>query len=476
MRADGYCFPRAPGFRRCLVATLIALLAGQVPVSAASRTLPAANGMSIVGPWRYQSLWKALRKGRGVIVGTQSGECISGRFVYGGATYVEVSSEDGLREIPVNSIAYVVNVVDLSHARDGAIVGGLIGFGAGVALSYFTRSQTAATPSSASRRARVLDGDESSDPENGSSTSDPYSDSQSSATTGEDGSSTGADTPSESTAGSDPATGSSASSTGSDPTETGSNTYEDGQGSSSGESSGSSAGGGTSPSPTSNSSGSNSSNSNTVVYIGGQGGSSSPRPYNGTDQPAGGSSVSPAARMFFYSVGFAALGTFVGWLIGKRIRNAVPRVDYVLLSPGEAESSGRTPDQYLADKMTSGTSGNISESLLPGSSFDSERSAALFDQYAHMGRIVRLHDVLSGTITASEAREYRLFPAVRGFTQATIVAYGDSRERQGTELRYFAVVTTMRSGAPLVSLQRLAARDVVRMSTQVRLIRAGILP
>jgi len=474
MWADGYCFPRAPGFRCCLVVTLIALLAGQAPVSAASRTLPGANSMSIVGPWRYQSLWKALRRGRGVIVGTQSGECISGRFVYGGATYVEVSSEGGLREIPVNAIAYVVNVVDLSHARDGAIVGGLIGFGTGVALSYFTRSRTTAAPSSASRRARVLDGAESNDPENGSSTSDPYSDSQSSATTGEDGSSAG--TPSESTAGSDPATGSSGSSTASDPTETGSNTYEDREASSCGESSGSSAGGGTSPSPTSNSSGSNSSNSNTVVYIGGQGGSSSPRPYNGTDQPSGGSSVSPAARMFFYSVGFAALGTLVGWLIGKRIRNAVPRVDYVLLSPGEAESSGRTPDQYLADKMTSGASGNISESLLPGSSFDSERSAALFDQYAHVGRIVRLHDVLSGTITAAEAREYRLFPTVRGFTQATIVAYGDSRERQGTELRYFAVVTAIRSGAPLVSLQRLAARDVVRMSTQVRLIRAGILP
>ncbi|OQB37271.1 MAG: hypothetical protein BWY06_02452 [Candidatus Latescibacteria bacterium ADurb.Bin168] len=475
MSANGYCFPRAPGFRRCLVAALIVLMVGQVPVGAASRTLPAANGTSIVGPWRYQSLWKALRRGRGVIVGTQSGECICGRFVYGGTTYVEISSEDGLREIPVNSIAYVVNVVDLSHARDGAIVGGLIGFGAGVALSYFTRSQTTAA-SSASRRAMVLDGDESNDPENGSSTSDPYSDSQSSATTAEDGSSTGADTPSESTAGSDPATGSSGSSTASDPTETGSNTYEDGEASSSGESSGSSAGGGTSPPPTSNSSGSNSSNSNTVVYIGGQGGSSSPRPYNGTDQPSGRSSVSPAARMFFYSVGFSALGTLIGWLIGKRIRNAVPRVDYVLLSPGEAESSGRTPDQYLADKMTSGASGNISESLLPGSSFDSERSAALFDQYAHVGSIVRLHDELSGTITASEAREYRLFPAVRGFTQATIVAYGDSRERQGTELRYFAVVTTMRAGAPLVSLQRLAARDVVRMSTQVRLIRAGILP
>lgn len=212
-----------------------------------------------------------------------------------------------------------------------------------------------------------------------------------------------------------------------------------------------------------------------MVYVGGNSQSNN-RSSSGTAQPSGGSSVSPALKMFFFSVGFAALGTFVGWLVGRRIRKSVPRVDYVILSEQDKDRAERSPDQYLADLMTLPAGDQAAESLLPGSSFDSQRSATLFSQFGSAGTPVRLNGSMNATITTSDARTYRLFPTVRNFEQAMIVSCGDTRERTGSECRYLAVVTRKVGGEPLVSLQRLSPRDIVRMSTQINLIQAGILP
>ena len=469
------------------VSWLLTIVFAMQTVSCGARTpvtvLPSASRVSMISPWRYYDLWQALGRGRGVMIGTTDGRSITGAFVSGGAKTIQLNTTSGYMSVPVSDIRYLVNVLDLSHARDGAIAGGLIGLGTGFALSYMANGQSngisnpASRPAVATRIARI-----------GESEYD-YGEDESS--TGE---STAAATPNTASASGgqstisetyDTGTGASSQSSagGGDPTATGSSTYGDESASSGGSSAG---GGGTSGDVDY---GSSESSGNSVVYVNiyadnqyGSSGSSEPTSRPGTEpsQPSGGGS-SPAVRTFFYTVTFAAIGTLIGWTIGRRIKRDVPRVDYALFPANLDDQAGRTTDQYLADHVVQTDSKlRASETLLVGSGFDSPRSAAQFDQLAHDGIVIQLHEQVGSVITASSARAYGLFPTIDGFEQAVIVQVRESQggvvlERSGSERRYLAIVTRHLQGAPVISLQRMSPRDIVTLSTQIGLIHAGVL-
>ncbi len=468
------------------VSWLLAIVFAVQTVGCGARTpvtvLPSASRVSTISPWRYYDLWQALGRGRGVMIGTTDGRSIVGAFVSGGAKTIQLNTTSGYTSVPVSDIRYLVNVVDLSHARDGAIAGGLIGLGTGFALSYMANGQSSGTsnaasrPAVATRTARI------------SETDYDYGDDESSA-----GESTAAATPNTASASGgqstisdtyDSGTGASSESSagGGDPTATGSSTY--GNESSSG---GSSAGGGGTGGDVDYESSESSGNS--VVYVNiyadnryGSSGSNEPTSRPGTEpsQPSGGGS-SPAVRTFFYTVTFAAIGTLIGWTIGRRIKRDVPRVDYVLFPANLDDQAGRSTDQYLADHVIrTDPKLRVSETLLDGSGFDSPRSAAQFDQLAHDGIVIQLHEQVGSVITAASARAYGLFPTIDGFEQAVIVQVRESQggivaERSGTERRYLAVVTRHLRGTPVIALQRMSPRDIVTLSTQIGLIHAGVL-
>ncbi len=469
------------------LAWCLALLMGVQTVGCAggTRVIPYRTNVSLVSPWQYYDLWQALRLGRGILIGTTTGQLISGTFVSGGPQTVKVNTMTGARTVPGSSIRYLINVIDLSQARGGAIAGGLIGFGTGFALGYATGG---ITPTPNARPARVTqpanarvsqalsDDDQSSTGESAAAAGQSEStNSESSANTTTSASSTEAGQSSESNAatgaGAASSESSGASTSPADPTQAGSNTYQNG------ESSGGSSAGGGEPSPTTQQSGQSSGNSTVIVYIENTGGSNSRSSAGSrTDgQPSGGSSLAPAWRMLFYSVGFAALGSFIGWAVGRTKRKAVPRVDYVLFPANLGDRGNRSPDQYLADQIVVPSGEHPAETLLPGSRFDSPRSAMLFEQFAHEGTVVRLSGGLGAVITEGDARAYHLFPTVRRFTQAVIVTCGSSSERLCTECRYLAVVTSGGIQSPTVSLQRLWPRDVIRLGTQVNLMQAGVV-
>ena len=477
MGGQGWWQPRRSRTAQC-IAWSLALLMGVETLGCAggARVIPSSTHISVVSPWRYYDLWEALRRGRGVLIGTSAGATIAGKFVSGGAKTIRVSTTTGQSTIPISSIRYIINVIDLSHARDGALAGGLIGFGTGFALSYATGGTRTpnARPARAARLARASEDDKSSTGESQSTNSESSTNTTPTASSTEAGQSTQSSAGADAQAASSESSGGGSSAT-TDPTQTGSNVYEEGG------SSGSSVGGtsGDNTSPTTQQSNQSAGGSNVVVNIGATNESSSQSSTGGTAQPSGGargSSVSPAWRMFFFTVGFAALGTAIGWAIGRRMKKSVPRVDYVLFPENLANRGNTSPDQLLADQIVLPSGQSPAETLLPGSRFDSPRSAMQFDQFAHEGTIIRLADGLSGVITEADARSYHLFPTVKNFVQATIVSCGISVEMMGTECRYLAVVTSKSGGTPTVSLQRLSPRDVVRLSTQVNLIQSGIIP
>lgn len=471
---------------RWLARCLALLLGGQsFGCAGQTRVLPRRTNVALVSPWRYYDLWQALRVGRGVLIGTNDSLFVSGRFLSGGAKTVRIATMAGLRDVPIANVRYLINVIDLSQAREGAIAGAVIGLGTGFALAYSTggTTQTPATrparaePSLNQRIARASYDydDEGSSTATGNSES---TNSESSTNTTTSASSTEAGSESQSNAATG-AQGASSESSGAstsptDPTETGSNTYE--EDASSGGSS-VAGGSGSEPSPTTQQSEGSSGNSTVIVNVGTTQGSNSRSSAGSRNdgQPSGGSSVAPAWRMFYYTVGFAALGSFIGWAIGRTKRKAVPRVDYVLFPANLENQGGRSPDQYLADQIVQPSGEQPAETLLPGSAFDSPRSAMLFEQFAHQGTVVRLSGGIGGVITDADARTYRLFPAVPRFTQAIIVSCGGSAEPSGAQCRYLAVVTTGGRASPVVSLQRLSPRDVIRLGTQVNLIQAGII-
>jgi hypothetical protein len=504
---DGIAVRQSTRLLTWALAGLFVMQAAGCAGSSKVTVLPSARRVTMVSPWRYYDLWQALRAGRGVVVGTLDGRMLTGEFVSGGAKNIKLQTNEGYMAIKVQNIRYLVNVIDLSHARDGAIAGGIIGLGTGFTLSYMTqgnsRSTSSARPARQTGTARTARATEYDDDESSAGDSESTNSESSSGTTPSASSTEGGESSTGDAYDSGQGASSESSSGGGDPTETGSSTYDDGSGSSSSStggtsggayddgntgSSGSSTGGGTTGG-TGTTSGSNGSSGNSVVFVdvyaegdgGGSGSSSGPATVApGTDpgQPTGGGGgTSPAMRAFFYSMGFAALGTFVGWLIGRRLKRSVPRVDYVLFPANLDDKGGRSPDEYLADNVISEVSGfSVSESLPLGSGFDSPRSAARFDQFAHSATTIQLHDELGPIISAEDARAYGLFPTIENFHQATIVRSGDTiTERTGTEHRYLAVVTYIDQGTPIISLQRMTPRDVVTLSTQVGLIRAGIL-
>ena len=314
--------------------------------------LPSASRVSTISPWRYYDLWQALGRGRGVMSGTTDGRSLVGAFVSGGAKTIQLNTTSGYTSVPVSDIRYLVNVLDLSHARDGAVAGGLIGLGTGFALSYMANGRSSGTsnaasrPALAARTARIGESDYD------------Y---------GEDESSTG-----ESSTATTPTTAS-ASGGQSKVSETTTPVREDRankllvcvpsatvsityvEESSSG---GSSAGGGGGTGGDVDY-GSSESSGNSVVYVNiysdnryGSSGSNEPTSRPGTEpsQPSGGGS-SPAVRTFFYTITFAAIGTLIGWTIGRRIKRDVPRVDYVLFPANRDDQAGHSNDQNITDHV-----------------------------------------------------------------------------------------------------------------------------
>ena len=470
-----------------VVSWLLAVVFAVQTVGCGARTpvtvLPSASRVSTISPWRYYDLWQALGRGRGVMIGTTDGRSLVGAFVSGGAKTIQLNTTSGYTSVPVSDIRYLVNVLDLSHARDGAVAGGLIGLGTGFALSYMANGRSSGTsnaasrPALAARTARIGESDydygedESSTGESSTATTPTTASASGGQSTVSETYDTGTGGSSQSSAG------------GGDPTATGSSTY--GEESSSG---GSSAGGG---GGTGGDVGYESSESsgNSVVYVNiysdnryGSSGSNEPTSRPGTEpsQPSGGGS-SPAVRTFFYTMTFATIGTLIGWTIGRRIKRDVPRVDYVLFPANLDDQAGRSTDQYLADHVVqTDPKLRVSETLLDGSGFDSPRSAAQFDQLAHDGIVIQLHEQVGSVITAASARAYGLFPTIDGFERAVIVQVRESQggtvvERSGSERRYLAVVTRQLHGTPVIALQRMSPRDIVTLSTQIGLIHAGVL-
>jgi len=456
---------------RCVAWSLALLMAFQTSGCAGGRLIPQAH-VSMVSPWRYYDLWQALRLGRGVIVGTTMGKTTAGKFITGGPQSIEIHATDGYTSVPVSEVRYLINVLDLSRAREGTIAGGLIGLGTGLSLAYMTGGRRVAS----SATSRIVAARQADDSESSSGTGDSQStDSESSAGTTPSASNTEAGQSSVSDAGAnaDAAGGSSGgSSTSNDPTQTGSNTYSEDQRSSGGSSSGGAADGTTTQG--------SSSGSNTAMFIevndqgGSSGGSSSGGRYD-NGQPASSGGPTTAWRTVFFAVSFTAIGSFIGWMVGRHMRRQVPRVDYVLFPKNLDNRSDRSPDQYLADQITTISPEHAVELLPPGSQFDSPQSATQFDQLAHQGEVVRLGGLVGGAITRDDARMYRLFPTVDNLMQATILRCGDGAEREGRENRYLAMVVRKVGGVPTVSLQRLMPRDVIRLSTQITLVQAGIL-
>ena len=451
------------------------------------RIIPRAQRVSMISPWMYFDLWQALEVGRGVLVGTLDGRAVSGAFVSGGAKSIVLHTSEGTRAMQIRDVRYLINVLDMSHSRDGAIAGGLIGLGTGLTLAYMSNGQSSGTTAARPARATgVADGtsDESSSGESAAAGESESTNSESSAGTTPSQSSTegGSSTSSDAYDTGQGASSESSTST-SDPTTTGSSTYDDGgtQGSSGGSSTG--GGGGTGTTTTDGTSSSESSG-NSVVYVSyygedeGSTSSTSNSPATGpggtAEQPTGTRS-SPAMRALFYAVTFAAVGTFVGWLIGRSMRKKTPRVDYVLFPANLDDQAGRTPEQYLADQIVAPSTMVATETLIPGSRFDSPRSAQRFDQFAGTGKVVEVSPWVGPMIGADDARAFSLFPTIDDFQRAAIVRVDEHEERTGTEFRYIAVITHLNGGVPEITLNRLTPRDVITIATQVNLVQAGIL-
>jgi hypothetical protein len=462
---------------RAIARALVALIVLQTAGCAGRGTvpvLPSAKRVHMVSPWRYYDLWQALDAGRGILLGTRDGQHLSGMFVSGGARTIRLRTQHGPTTVAVEDIRYLVNAIDLSHARTGVIAGGILGLGTGITLSHLSSGQSGSSPAPKPAVGKAARTSDSSNSSSGESAATGESSSGSNTGTTPDASSGG------SSAGSDAyETGQGASSNSSasgDPTATGSNVY--GEGGSSQSSGGSSAGGGTSSEPAASGSSGGSSN-NTVIFVNfhsdGRSGSSAPR----TDEPpttgAGGQS-SPAVRAFFYTITFTAAGALAGWLVGRSMKRSTPRVDYILFPANLDDQASRSPEQYLADQVALPVEDmTASESLLPGSGFESARSAHQFAQFAHAGRVVSLHERVGAIITSEDARAYGLFPTVKRFERALIVRLDRIEERTGQENRYVAIVTYYDGVQPMVTLQRMTPRDVITLSTQIGLIGSGLL-
>jgi hypothetical protein len=470
---------RSDTTRRWCVWSLVALLVLQgIGCAGGGRVISTAKVTSI-SPWRYLDLWQALRVGRGVLVGMADGGHVAGDFVSGGGRTILLQTSKGRQIVKIANIKYVVNVIDLHRGRDGALAGGLIGLGTGLSIAYMSRSSGSTAAAPTARLARGAD-DEWDSGDSASTGDSESSDSESSSGTTPEASSTEGGE-SSTNDGYDAAGGaSSESSSGGDPTETGSSTYE--EGSSAGSSTGSGATGSEPGSQGSSSDGSSSSEgSSTVVVVASDsddsrsGGSSSGGGSDPSPAPANATSGSQALRTFYYTVAFSAIGAVIGWAIGRSAKRSTPRVDYVLFPENLDDRKDRSPDQYLADQMVTPTGESPTELLEPGSRFDSPRSARVFDNLVG-AEAVRLAPGTGSVITAPEAASYKLFTTVDDFFKATIVQVGSTAEREGTETRYLAVVTTKQQGAPIVDVQRLDARDVITISTQIALFQSGILP
>ena len=444
----------------------------------AMQVIPRSTHVSTVHPIRYYDLWQMLRRGRGILVGTGEGNYIAGRFVSAGNRTLTVDTGWRRVNVKLESVKYIVNVLNMTQAREGAITGGLLGAGLGFTIARSTNGS--GVVNSANRPTRGTDYDpddssesavedsESSTSESSAGTSPTGSASEESASSTTD--ETQAASTSESSAGaseSDSGQSSSDSGSSTDATQSGSTTSDD-------ESSGSSAGADGNQA-TQNS---NQSSGESTVIISGESHSSGSS--TGTSQqtsaPRERTSSQKAWRTFFFSLGFAALGSVIGWTIGKRIRRSVPRVDYILLAPNLNDRSGRTPQQYVADQLAVPDDEVLTATLRPGARFDTPRSARYFEQCSADGDVVSLAPEIGPVIDAREAETFKLFPTVDNYIQASIVRCGDNDYREGSEARYIAVITaTGNNGRPEISIQRLSASDVVRLSTQVRLLDEGIV-
>jgi hypothetical protein len=436
----------------------------------AARVIPTSTSVTVIHPLRYYDLWKMLRRGRGVLLGTHAGVQYSGKFLSGGSRSISIRTDRGYENVRVDRVEYIVNVLDMTASREGLIAGGIIGLGTGFTVAYMSGGVSSSASSKLARGAAIDPDDSASE----SATGDSESSSESSAETTPTASS---EEGASSTSGSadDGAAASSESSSG-DATTGGSNVLgsEETAGSS-----GESSTGGSDGSETTQSS---ESSGNSSVIISVDNGQSSGSSSGGTSEPDLGTpsqnqtTSSGAWRTFWYSLAFAAAGSLIGWTIGKRIKKRVPRVDYVLFERNLRAREGRTDRQYLADRMAVTHPKVGPASLLkPGSNFSMPRDAVLFDRFVSTGEVVSLSPRIGTTIDFRESEDYRLFPAVEDYEEAFIVRSESEREMTGTEHRYIAVVTRHRRGRRIVALQRLSAGTVVRLSTQVQLIESGIL-
>ncbi len=448
---------------------LIALLGVQMWGCAGNvRVIPFGTRITEVHPIRYYDLWNALEIGRGVLVGIGNGKSLTGEFVSGGARQITIRTGKGWHTIPVADIRYLVNVIDLSYARDGAIAGGVLGLGAGFSLGYLT----AGTGGDASAKISRNSDDDYDYDESASESAAGESESQtseSSADTSPSGSSSEATESSVSDAAETGSEASSSESSSGDATNPGSTAAE---GSSADESGGSSVGN-DGNATTQNSTQSSEESAIVVNVYSESSGSAAGGAEDDPSQPS--TSSARAWRTFFYTTSFAALGAFAGWAIGRSIRKRTPRVDYVIF-PEVTRHEGITGEEHLVREMAVRAALPLNEMIPPGSQFDSPRSAALYSRHSVASQAVELFPGMGPLIKDHQAAEYRLFPAVDRFQQAVILRVGEEEEtRTGLESRYLALVVTERRSTPTVQLQRLSASDVVRMSTQVRLIHGGVV-
>ena len=470
------------GFRLAAWALVCALCAQTLGCAGGMRVMPVGTRVSTVHPIRYYDLWEMLRRGRGVLVGLPDGRQISGRFVSAGRSSITVETDEGDRTVKLAAVTYLVNVIDLTQSREGAVVGGVIGAGAGMSLALATNGTgTAVAP--ASRPARVLrgadtdpdDSSESSAEDTESTTSESSADTSPSGSASEESASSTSDDAENASNGGSSADATESQSNASGDESTGSTTSETDEASSTSDEASSGSSTGTDSNPSTTESSESSGNSTVIidaeVYSSGSSAGAETTP----GQPRERTGAQKAWRTFFYSFGFAALGAFIGWTVGKRMQKRVPRVDYILLAPNAEARRERSPRQHLADQLITTTDEYLTETLLPGSRFDSPRSASYYERCAADGEVVALTPDIGSVIDASEARRYKLFPSVDRFEQASIVRCDESREYEGTESRYLAIITRENGPRPEVTVQRLSVGDVIRIGTQVRLLDEGIL-
>ena len=460
--------------RRAVVLMLVTTLVAQTWGCAGStRVIPFGTRITEVHPIRYYDMWNALRIGRGVLVGIGGGKSLGGEFISGSSRSITIRTSAGWNTIPVRDIRYLVNVIDLSHARDGAIAGGIIGLGTGLAVGYLTNGSGSTSNTKVARGADDAydvgnSTSESASGESGSTTSESSADTSPSGSSSETSQSTVSDA---SDAGGE-ASSSNESSSG-DATNPGSTAAEGSStGSDTDESGGSSVG--SDGNATTQNSTQSSEESSVVVNVYSESSGSSTGSGSAGDPSQPSTSSTRAWRSFFYAVGFSAIGTFLGWLVGRPITKRTPRVDYVVF-PEATRHEGITAEEHIVREMVLDSHVDLNDMIPPGSQFDSPRSASLYSRHSVESQPVMLHPEVGAVIKEQQAARYRLFPAADNFIQAVILRVATEGKRLGDESRYVAVVVSERRHVPTVQLQRLSASDVIRMSTQVRLLRRGIV-